>query len=125
MSYDPTEFPLHLPDHIPPRLRADILIGAVPAPNQETPCWMWQGRISRNGYGRILVDGREVAAHRFVYQAMIESVGPKVQLDHLCLNRGCVNPDHLQKVSPRENYRRRDERRANSGEWTRPLLDAE
>ena len=118
VSYDPAEFPLDLVNHIPPRLRALIEC-------DDAGCWNWQGRISRNGYGRVLIDGKEVAAHRFVYQAMIESVGAQTQLDHLCVNRRCVNPDHLQKVSPRENYRRRDERAANGGARTRELIDAD
>lgn len=90
-------------DFLPPRLRALVRL-------TEAGCWEWRGRRSRNGYGRILLDGIEIAAHRFVYQAMISSVGARTQLDHLCTNRSCVNPDHLEPVSPRENYKRRDQR---------------
>jgi hypothetical protein len=115
--YDPLEFPLDLKNHIPPRLRGlvDVLLTGA-------GCWEWTGRLNRNGYGRVLVDGKEVAAHRFVYQAMLDSIGPAIQLDHTCNNRKCVNPEHMEKVSLRENCRRRDERRKNRGEWTRDLI---
>ena len=66
-------------------------------------CWTWTGRTSKNGYGRILVDGREVAAHRLVYQVFIGSVGKRTKLDHKCCNPACVNPSHMEPVSNKRN----------------------
>lgn len=66
-------------------------------------CWIWQGRKSSTGHGRFAYDGRELAAHRFSYQLHIGNVGRKRELDHLCRNRACCNPSHLEPVSDREN----------------------
>ncbi|UOF79516.1 endonuclease [Bacteriophage sp.] len=94
-------------DHLEPRLPTPWRLDALVHPDPDTGCWVWQGRRrTKNGYGRILVDGREVAAHRFFYQAFISSVGSRTMLDHLCLNRLCCNPWHLEPVTARENTRR-------------------
>lgn len=76
--------------------------------NPDTGCWDWQGACSWNGYGRIKRDGRLQWAHRWFY---IEKYGEYPQgkdLDHLCRNIKCVNPDHLEVVSKAENQRRGD-----------------
>ena len=71
----------------------------------ETPCWIWQlGR--RGGYGEAKVDGRQVRAHRLYYERFVGTIPEGLQLDHLCRQRACVNPAHLEPVTGTENVRR-------------------
>ena len=70
-----------------------------------TPCILWP-LVSEQGYGRTRVGGRKVMAHRFIYEIARGKVPPGLVLDHLCRNRSCVNPDHLEPVTHRENILR-------------------
>lgn len=70
-------------------------------------CWIWTGAIQTRGYGSV-TDGRgkPMLAHRRAY---IEAIGPipeGLTIDHLCMNKSCVNPDHLEPVTVAENNRR-------------------
>lgn len=67
-------------------------------------CWLWTGRMMNNGYGRF--GHRGVAAHRAVYEALVGPIPPGREIDHLCRQRACVNPDHMEPVTPSENQRR-------------------
>lgn len=76
---------------------------------REDGCWVWTGTQSR-GYGQIIVDGRVYRVHRyswFIHKGTWPS--PSLTLDHLCRNKACVNPDHLEEVTARENVRRAQE----------------
>jgi hypothetical protein len=64
----------------------------------ETGCWQWQRPLD-NGYGRFWVDGQTVLAHRYSYEIHVGSIPDGLHLDHLCRNRGCVNPAHLEPVT--------------------------
>lgn len=66
-------------------------------------CWEWVGALSSDGYGRFHDGLRMVQAHRFMYEARRGPIGGGLSLDHLCRNRRCVNPDHLEIVTHREN----------------------
>lgn len=68
-----------------------------------TECWLWAGQQNRNGYGRIKVQGRWLMVHRLVYELHIGPIGEGLVLDHLCRNRLCCNPKHLEPVTSREN----------------------
>ena len=72
----------------------------------EGDCWIWTGTISPNGYGSIRVDGTNTTAHRAVWEVLVGSVPEGFHVDHLCRNPPCVNPDHLEPVTPGENHRR-------------------
>jgi hypothetical protein len=70
----------------------------------QTECWNWKAS-KRFGYGDFFPCGRRkrVKAHRFSYEFFKGAVPSGLQLDHLCRNRACVNPDHLEPVSSQEN----------------------
>lgn len=76
-------------------------------------CWEYAKNLgsARNGYRQIQIeirDGRKIrkTAHRLVYESMVGPIPEGLVLDHLCRNRCCVNPDHLEPVTQRENVLR-------------------
>jgi len=69
-------------------------------------CWTWTGSTSRRGYGQLQVNGHVVRAHRHVYGLMVGPIPAGMTLDHLCGNKPCVNPAHLEPVTARENWLR-------------------
>jgi len=75
--------------------------------NKTDTCWLWQGYINSEGYGeyrsKVL---RTRLAHRIAYALDGDGTVPDMPLDHLCRNRHCVNPDHLEPVSVKVNTRR-------------------
>lgn len=70
-------------------------------------CWIWVGASNGVGYGKISVGGQgQEYAHRVSYEIHCGPIPDGMQIDHLCRNPSCVNPNHLEPVTNRENTRR-------------------
>lgn len=67
------------------------------------PCWVWTASLNSKGYGQINVDGRPKLAHRVAFELERGAIPEGMQLDHLCRNRKCVNPAHLEPVTNKTN----------------------
>ena len=87
------------PALLPRRIAAKIRVA-------EDGCWHWTACIKFDGYGRVRWDGHQPVAHRVVYMLLVGPIGEGLHLDHLCRVRHCVNPEHLEPVTPLENVRR-------------------
>ena len=62
-------------------------------------CWEWCWSINKAGYGRFYHQGQCIGAHRFAYLDFYKDIPDRLVLDHLCRNRRCVNPFHLEPVT--------------------------
>ena len=73
-------------------------------------CWVWLGVVDKNGYAKLhaKVDGtaKQMFAHRLSFCLFSGVIPEGLVLDHLCRNRRCVNPTHLEPVTYKENCRR-------------------
>lgn len=73
-------------------------------------CWEWTAaktsKVPGKGYGVIRVNGRCVVAHRLAWELLVGTIPADRVVDHLCRNRLCVNPDHMEIVTFAENVRR-------------------
>lgn len=76
------------------------------APDPNSGCWLWTAHVSEQGYARMMVDRRAKSAHRFSYEQFVGPIPSGLTIDHRCRVRCCVNPNHLEAVSFRENIDR-------------------
>lgn len=77
------------------------------SPEPNSGCWLWMASLDGHGYGQIMLPNNKVRrAHRELYQCVKGEVAKNLDLDHLCRNRACVNPDHLEPVTRSVNLRR-------------------
>lgn len=72
----------------------------------ENDCWNWKHSLNNRGYGLCQRRDWRGLAHRFSYSYFVGEVPDGMQIDHLCMNKACVNPQHLEAVVATENARR-------------------
>jgi hypothetical protein len=85
----------------PPRFAVPIVRFARKIEVDEiSGCWCWTASLNNAGYGNF----NGTLAHRFIYQYVFDAIPAGLQVDHLCRNRRCVNPQHLQIVTAVENF---------------------
>lgn len=80
-------------------------------------CWEWS-TLRTDGYGQVTIDGRKWLAHRYAYTTAVGPIGAGLQIDHLCKNPPCMNPAHLEVVTPHENNMRSDSLAAQRARMT-------
>jgi hypothetical protein len=108
--------------HTVDRFTAFVLVDAV------TGCWLWQGHITKHGYGHfgmIRPDGTwgPRRAHRVAYELFVGPIPEGLTLDHLCEVRHCVNPEHLTPVTVAANTLRNDSPPSENARQERCLRD--
>lgn len=69
-------------------------------------CWLWTGGTTISGYGQISVDYRKVLVHRYAYELLVTPIPDGMEIDHLCHQRNCVRPDHMEVVTHAVNMAR-------------------
>lgn len=71
-------------------------------------CWEWTGALDQNGYGQFFIRRplSPVKAHRLAYEILVGPIPEGAKGDHLCRNRSCVNPDHIDPIPNRDNVLR-------------------
>ena len=72
----------------------------------DTDCWNWTRFLLKSGYATVCVDGKKQCAHRLFYEFWVGKIPTRLVIDHLCRNRKCCNPDHLQPVPQEVNLER-------------------
>lgn len=70
-------------------------------------CWLWTGCVNEDGYGTFSYDGKVRKAHRAAYAMFVGPIPDGLEIDHKCRTRNCVNPDHLQPATHKQNCQNR------------------
>lgn len=69
-------------------------------------CWAWTGAFNSRGYGCFAINGKSQLSHRVAYSLLVGAIEPGLEVDHLCRNKRCCNPAHLEAVTRLVNQRR-------------------
>lgn len=78
-------------------------------------CWEWQGKPNSYGYGRMRIDGDLYFAHRIAWELLVGPIPEGLVIDHMCVNKICVCPEHLDPVTQTVNAKR--------GKWVEASVD--
>jgi hypothetical protein len=81
----------------------------------KTPCWAWLRHLTKRGYPHVSTPNGPLCAHRWTYEMFVGPIPNGLEIDHLCRQPDCVNPDHLEPVTSPENMRRARAARAAGG----------
>ena len=84
----------------------DVLSRIIKHVTVKNGCWLANYWLNEEGYSKVGVGGKIYRLHRLMFTLCVGGLPKDLQLDHLCRNRNCFNPDHLQIVSCKENARR-------------------
>ena len=73
-------------------------------------CWLWLGSKDRIGYGAVWHDSKMYKVHRLMYQLSVGQIWHGLEIDHVCFQPSCINPQHLRTVTRKENCSHRKSR---------------
>lgn len=90
------------PTVLPPRMASKVTV--------EWDCWTWTGALTSRGYSCLDVGGKRVLGHRHVYELLVGPIPDGLTIDHLCRNKRCINPAHLEPVTQAVNNARKPPR---------------
>lgn len=90
----------------PPKIPLDVRFEKWTRKDAETGCWIWLGKIGEGGYGHIKHEGKSRKAATVAYEFYKGLVPTGLVLDHLCRNKLCINPEHLEAVTQKVNWDR-------------------
>lgn len=79
------------------------LLASIKGPDE---CWNWAGHVGKNGYAYASYKGKATTAYRASWEHLVGDIPDGYEIDHLCKNPRCVNPKHLEPVTPMENNMR-------------------
>lgn len=82
--------------------------------NKTEGCWEWTAPRKATGYGQIKFEGKPLLSHRVSYEFANGPIAPGLDVDHICHNRGCVNPEHLRAATRKQNCENREGAQVNN-----------
>ena len=94
---------------LPANMRNKIAEEICPIAGLPGFCWAWTGAINSRGYGCIGINGKSQLSHRVAYELLVGAIPAGLQIDHLCRNKKCCNPSHLEPVTAKVNSSRTDQ----------------
>ena len=94
------------PDRLPANMQSKIEETDCPVASLPGLCWTWQNCLNSRGYGCVSVNGKVQLTHRVSYTVYKGEIPDGLQVDHLCRNKACCNPDHLEAVTGKINCER-------------------